>query len=307
MPPRSGRQAAGASPWAARPAAPAGPCPGAAAARRCARSPGARRGLGLRRWHAAAPCNPRALRAARSSAGGRGGGPGRPATRSRGRWWRGARPSASAARCRPARRRARRRCPRHGRRPAPNPRGGAASAARRSRRARAAGRQRSSVSAPRRRERVRSVSGRASEVFVRAKGQLILDDIRGFRQTEFALCRNSQASPAAAPRFAIRCGSARAYAHKCGANLPSIERRSGPLLPTTVRAEPMQVFDPRQIQVPSGHFIGGRLGAAPLGRADRSRRAAARAARSRHRQDLGRQGRGHLRFKSVLIDFAAAH
>ncbi|WP_436293251.1 hypothetical protein, partial [Variovorax sp. LjRoot178] len=47
-----------------------------------------------------------------------------------------------------------------------------------------------------------------------------MDDIRAFRQTQFALLRNLQASPVAAPGFAIRCGSARAYAHKCRANLP---------------------------------------------------------------------------------------
>ncbi|WP_436307376.1 hypothetical protein [Variovorax sp. LjRoot290] len=42
-----------------------------------------------------------------------------------------------------------------------------------------------------------------------------MDDILAFRQTEFALFRNSQASPAKRACFAIRCGGGPAYAYKC--------------------------------------------------------------------------------------------
>jgi len=87
---------------------------------------------------------------------------------------------------------------------------------------------------------------------MQGKRRVILDDIGAGRQTEFALTHNLQASSVADPGFAIQCGSARGYAHKCGGNLPSIGRRFGHTFPITVRPEPMQVFDPRQIQVPSG-------------------------------------------------------
>jgi len=49
-----------------------------------------------------------------------------------------------------------------------------------------------------------------------------LDDIAAPHQTEIDLLRNLQASVAARPGFAIRCGGAPAYAHKCRANLPRI-------------------------------------------------------------------------------------
>jgi 2-haloacid dehalogenase len=50
-----------------------------------------------------------------------------------------------------------------------------------------------------------------------------LDDIAAPHQTEIGLFRNLQASVAARPGFAIRCGGAPAYAHKCCANLPRID------------------------------------------------------------------------------------
>jgi hypothetical protein len=96
-----------------------------------------------------------------------------------------------------------------------------------------------------------------------------LDDIRAFRQTEFTLSRNLQASSVAVPRFAIRCGGAAAYAYKCRANLPSIERRPA-LSPEPLHASLRPATDPRALRPFHGL-------------------------------------EATVRFKSVLIDFAAAH
>ncbi len=63
--------------------------------------------------------------------------------------------------------------------------------------------------------------GRHGSLRVQEKRRVILADIGAWRQTELALIRNLQASSVADPGFAIRCGSARGYAHKCGGNLPA--------------------------------------------------------------------------------------
>lgn len=51
---------------------------------------------------------------------------------------------------------------------------------------------------------------------------LILDDIAARGQIEFGFARNLQASSVEGAGFAIRCGGARGYEHKCRAILPSI-------------------------------------------------------------------------------------
>jgi hypothetical protein len=102
-----------------------------------------------------------------------------------------------------------------------------------------------------------------------------LDDISARCQTEIACRRNSQASPAKGPGFAIRCRHGFAYAHKCRADLPSIVRPfSGAIVASFHSSHASR--RPLKIRVPPGQFIGGRF--VP---------------------DAG------LRFKSVPIDFAA--
>jgi len=94
-----------------------------------------------------------------------------------------------------------------------------------------------------------------------------LDDIAVPHQTEKGLFRNLQASVAARPGFAIRCGGTPAYAHKCRANLPRIDDHFHDLPPCK----------PSIRSTCSG-------------------------------KDLERQAfEARLRFKSVLIDFAATH
>jgi hypothetical protein len=59
---------------------------------------------------------------------------------------------------------------------------------------------------------------------------LILDDFRVIRHTEFAHCRNLQASPAAASSFAIQCRNSPAGAHKCHATPPASSAAPSPEL-----------------------------------------------------------------------------
>ena len=87
---------------------------------------------------------------------------------------------------------------------------------------------------------------------------LILDDITARGQTEFGFARNLQASSVEGAGFAIRCGGACGYEHKCRAFLPSINNLISIWVPGFGAPYFVAIFDPQTIRVPSSHFIGGR-------------------------------------------------